>query len=126
MSRAAVLIVGLVLPLTLVVGCDDKKSSQTAGLQSAVQSAADAGKKQAEEAMKKGKDEAIKPIEAMLPQIEEKIKGLTGDAKMTATTKLADLKKLIADFMAAAPDKWESMKGQLTEKFTELKKLVGL
>ena len=91
-----------------------------------VKSLEEAGKKDAEEVMAKGKAEFVKPIEAMVPKIEEKIKGLSGDAKATATTKLDELAALIKEFKAAAPDKWEGMKEKLTEKLAEVKKLVGL
>src|SRR5262245_30754148 len=104
MSRAVFSVVGFAVAAVLTAGCDDKKTSGSASLPTAVQSLADAGKKEAEEAAKKGKEEFVKPIEAMIPKFEEKIKGLSGDAKATATTKLGELTALIKDFTAAAPD----------------------
>jgi hypothetical protein len=126
MSRAVLSLVGLAVAAVLTAGCDDKKSSGSVSLPTSVKSLEESGKKEAEELMAKGKAEFLKPIEAMVPKIEEKIKGLSGDAKATATTKLDELTALVKDFKAAAPDKWEGMKEKLTEKLAEIKKLVGL
>jgi hypothetical protein len=122
MIRAATLAIGVAIAAVVTAGCDDKKSSALSG----VESMAEAGRKQAEVGIAKGKEEFIKPVQAMIPKIEEKIKGLTGDAKATATTKLDDLKTLITDFMAATPDKLEGLKTKVTESVAELKKMVGL
>jgi hypothetical protein len=126
MIRAATLAIGVAIAAVLTVGCDDKKSSVLSNAPSGVESMAEAGRKQAEVGIAKGKEEFIKPVQAMIPKIEEKIKGLTGDAKATATTKLDDLKTLITDFMAATPDKLEGLKTKVTESVAELKKMVGL
>jgi len=126
MIRAATLAIGVAIAAVLTAGCDDKKSSVLSNAPSDVQSMADDAKKQAAMTMAKGKAEFIKPIEALIPKIEEKIKDMTGDAKTAATNKLGDLKTLITDFMAAGPDKWEGMKTKITDTVAELKKMVGL
>jgi hypothetical protein len=126
MSRAALSFIGLGVAAVLTAGCDDKKSSGSVSLPTAVKSLEEKGKKEAEELMAKGKADFLKPVEAMIPKIEEKIKGLSGDAKSTATTKFDELTALIKDFKSAAPDKWEGMKEKLTEKLADIKKLVGL
>ena len=70
--------------------------------------------------------ERYKQIQEGLPKIEEKIKGLSGEAATKAKEKFEQFKKLLEDFKAAAPDKWESLKDALMEKYHELMKLVGL
>src|SRR5262245_2884701 len=114
MIRAVTVTIGVAIAAVLTAGCDDKKSSVVSNATGGVEMMAEAGRKQAEAGIAKGKEEFVKPIQALIPQIEEKIKGLTGDAKSTATTKLDDLKKLITDFMAATPDKLEGLKTKIT------------
>jgi hypothetical protein len=83
-------------------------------------------KEAAKEVAEKAKTLVIKPIEEGLPKIEEKIKGLSGDAATKAKEKLADFKKLLEQFKDSAPEKWESLKEGLAKAYDELKKLVGL
>src|SRR5262245_33330093 len=72
MIRAATLAIGVAIAAVLTAGCDDKKSSVLSNAPSDVQSMADDAKKQAAMTMAKGKAEFIKPIEALIPKIEEK------------------------------------------------------
>jgi hypothetical protein len=74
----------------------------------------------------KAKELVVKPIQEMLPKIEDKISGLSGDAKVKAKEKLEDLKKLLEEVKAGTPEKWEALKTKITDAFNELKKLVGL
>jgi ABC-type transporter MlaC component len=76
--------------------------------------------------MAKSKETFLKPIEEMLPKVDEKIKALTGDGKTKAADSLAAVKKLIDEFKAAPTDKFEGLMKGITEKVAELKKMVGL
>lgn len=90
--------------------------------------ASEAGKEVKEAAVKAGeaaKAAFIKPIQDALPKIEEKMKGLSGDSLAKAKVKFDEIKKLLADFDKAGPDKWESLKEGVTKAFEELKKLVA-
>ena len=90
--------------------------------------ATEAGKEVKEAAAKAGeaaKAAFIKPIQDALPKIEEKMKGLSGDSLAKAKVKFDEIKKLLADFDKAGPDKWESLKEGVTKAFEELKKLVA-
>jgi hypothetical protein len=110
------------------IGCDSAKTAASKA-QDAAKSAEGAAKDAKEAAMKAAeaaKTAVVKPIEEALPKIEEKIKGLSGDAMTKAKEKYEAFKKLIAEFKAAGPEKWESLKDGLTKAFDELKKMVGL
>ena len=72
------------------------------------------------------KDNVVKPIEAEYPKVEERIKGLTGDAASTAKTKFEQVKKLVGEFRKASADGLSSAKDKLVEAFADLKKAVGL
>jgi hypothetical protein len=65
-------------------------------------------------------------MEDLYPKIEEKIKGLTGDANSKAAAAFAAVKKLIEEFKASPADKYKDLMGGITSKFDELKKMVGL
>jgi hypothetical protein len=76
----------------------------------------------AKEAVDAAKLAVLKESEDVLPKIEEKIKGLTGETATKAKEKLEEFKKLLEEFKSAAPGKWESLKEELMNKFAELKK----
>ena len=118
----------------LAMGCDsttakkvEEKSKE--GVQ-AVKSATKEGVKEVKEAAAGGLDMAkeavVKPIQELLPKIEDKIKSMSGDAKTKAAEKLDEVKKLLEEAKAAAPAKWEALKSKLATAFDELKKLVGM
>jgi gas vesicle protein len=132
MVRTWVLCVGFVVLGLLAAGCDTAKNAATkveAGAKKEASQATDLAKR-AKEDVKEVADKArlavIKPVEAELPKIEEKIKGLSGESATTAKEKFEAFKKSLEQFKSAAPDKWESLKDGLMKEFEELKKLVGL
>jgi len=110
------------------LGCDSAKTAASKAEDAA--KSAEGAAKGAQEAAKKAAEAAktavVKPIEEALPKIEEKIKGLSGDALTKAKEKYEQVKKMIAEFQAAGPEKWESLKDGLTKAFAELKTMVGL
>jgi hypothetical protein len=83
-------------------------------------------KEEAGEVMDKAKVAIIKPIEDALPKLEEKMKGLSGDAATKAKEKFEAFKKMLEEFKTAAPDKWQSLKEGLMKAFEDLKKMIGL
>ena len=110
------------------LGCDNAKTAASKA-QDAAKSAeysAQGAKEAALKAAEAAKTAVVKPIEEALPKIEEKIKGLSGDALTKAKEKYEAFKKLVEEFKSAGPDKWESLKEGLTKAFAELKTMVGL
>jgi hypothetical protein len=113
------------------MGCDstaakkvEEKSKE--GVQ-AVKSATKEGVKEAAAGgLDMAKESVVKPIQELLPKIEDKIKSMSGDAKTNAAEKLEEVKKLLEEVKAAAPAKWEALKSKLATAFDELKKLVGM
>ena len=114
----------------LTAGCDSGKTSQLsdAAKKAAGQAKEAAGKaaESAKEAVESAKEAVSKKIHEGLPKIQEKIDGLSGDAKTKAQEKFEELKKSLGEFKSTAPDKWEALKAKATEEYEELKKLVGL
>jgi hypothetical protein len=115
-------------------GSEAKKLAKKAGseVKEVAQEAGSKAKKAAEEAKEAGKkaiDAAkvavLKPIEEKLPQIEEKVKGLSGQSAAKAKEKLQEVNQLREQLKTAAPEKWQSVKDKLTKAFAELKKEVG-
>ena len=123
---------GLVALALLITGCDaaKQKASQAASAaKTAASEAKEAAGKAAEsakEAIETAKAAVSKKIEEGLPKIEEKINGLSGDAKSKAQEKFEELKKSLAEFKSTAPDKWESLKAKAMEQYEELKKMLGM
>jgi hypothetical protein len=132
MVRTWKLSVGFVVLAVLAAGCDTAKNVATKVEEKAKQEATQAedlakrAKEDVKEAAEKAKLAVVKPIEADLPKIEEKIKELSGETATKAKEMFAAFKKHLEDFKSAAPDKWESLKEGLIKDFEELKKLVGL
>jgi hypothetical protein len=132
MVRTWRLSVGFVVLAFLAAGCDTAKNVATKVEEKAKQEATQAedlakrAKDDVKEAAEKAKLAVIKPIEADLPKIEEKIKELTGEAATKAKEMFGAFKKHLDEFKSASPDKWESLKEGLVKEFNELKKLVGL
>jgi hypothetical protein len=118
----------------LAVGCDstaakkvEEKSKEGAqAVKSATKEGVKEVKEAASDAVAKAKDAVVKPMQDLLPKIEDKIKGLSGDAKTKASEKLEEVKKLLEEAKTAAPDKWEALKSKLAAAFDELKKMVGI
>src|SRR5262245_59403137 len=134
MKTTFLLGIGSIACCVLAVGCDttaakkvEEKSKD--GVQ-AVKSATKEGVKEVKEAaagaVDKAKEAVVKPMQDLLPKIEDKIKGMSGDVKTKASEKLEEVKKLLEEAKTAAPDKWETLKSKLATAFDELKKLVGV
>jgi hypothetical protein len=125
---------GFVVSCAIASGCDStaakkvEEKSKT-GVE-AVKNATKEGVKEVKEAaagaVDMARDAVVKPIQELLPKIEDKINGLSGDAKTKASEKLEEVKKLLEEVKAAAPDKWESLKSKLATAFDALKKTVGM
>jgi hypothetical protein len=116
MTRTLMAGVSLVICAFLAAGCDKQKAEQ------AMKNAAS----QAKELTKETREVALKPIEEALPKIEEKIKSLSGEGKIKAEEAFGEVKKLLEQCKAAAPEKWQELKDKLVRSFDDLKKLVGL
>jgi hypothetical protein len=116
----------------LAAGCEQAKTKASQAGEVAKKAAAKAtaaaesAAASAKEAAESAKTAILKGIEDGLPKIEEKIKGLSGDAASKAKEKFEAFKKLLEEFKSAAPDKWELLKSNLVKEFEDLKKLVGL
>ena len=132
MVRTWKLSVGFAVLGLLAAGCDTAKNAATKVEEKAKQEAS-----QAEDLAKRAKDDVkaaaekaklavVKPVEAELPKIEEKIKELSGESATQAKGKFEAFQKRLEEFKSASPDKWESLKDGLMKEFEELKKLVGL
>lgn len=81
--------------------------------------AKEAGDK-AKELLTKGKEELLKQLGLTdMKMLEDKVNGLTGDAKKGASDTLDQIKKLVADFMAS--DKLEGWKEKLEPLVKKLK-----
>ena len=134
MKSSFVLGMGIVVACALAGGCDSTAAKKVeekskAGVE-AVKSATKEGVKEVKEAAASAADMArdavVKPIQELLPKIEDKIKSMSGDAKAKASEKLEEVKKLLEEVKAAAPDKWEALKSKLATALDELKKMVGM
>lgn len=133
MIRKLLMVAGAAGFVTMGLGCEQAKSTVSNTATKVVDKTkemAAQGKenlaRMTDEAMAKSKETFLKPIEELLPKIDEKIKGLTGDGKTKATDSLAAVKKLIEEFKAAPTDKFQSLMQGITDKVAELKKTVGL
>jgi hypothetical protein len=131
MVRTLVSGCGLVALALLTAGCEQAKT-RTSQVEAVAKKAAAGAKEAAREAAASAKEAGeaaktavLKGIEDGLPKIEEKIKGLSGDAATKAKEKFEAFKKHLEEFKAAAPDKWESLKESLHKEFEDLKKLVA-
>ena len=114
---------GLVV-CTLLAGCDKANTAAKRAEEEAKKAGAEA-KELAKESEEKAKVAVVRPIEEALPKIEDKIKGLSGEAATKAKEKLADLKRLLEEVKTSAPAQWNSLKERLERSFEELKKAVG-
>ena len=114
MLRKIVVVLAFVAGMSLVAGCDVPKS------------AAEKAKEGEKEVKAKLEESVVKPITAGIPEIEKKIKDLTGDQQKEATNKLAELKKSLEDFKSLDATKMDEAKDKLLKEFEDLKKLVGL
>jgi hypothetical protein len=132
MSRSPVVGLMVAACALLAAGCEGAKTASSQAKEAAKEAAkgAQEATKEAQEVAKRAADAAkatfAKPIEDALPKIEEKIKGLKGDAMTKAQEKYESVKKMVEELKSVGPDKWESLKDGLTKAFDELKKLVGL
>ena len=136
MIRKMLMGVGLAIALAFAVGCEKAKETASTATQK-TSGAMEKGKEMAKEGMEKAREmteDAAKyaktnflaPIEKMFPDVEAKIKGLTGESQTKATELFTSLKKLIEDFKASPKEKFESLMEGITAKVAELKKAVGL
>lgn len=109
------------------VGCD-KASSASSAAGSAGKVVADKGKEigdKAASALETARKEVMDKI-GDTSKIEEKIKGLTGDAQTKAKEKWDAFKKMYEEFKAAPMDKMGELKDKLMAAFEDLKKMVNL
>ena len=81
-------------------------------------------KEKSSEALAKTKEEITKNID--VAKVKEKIGTLSGEAKTTATAKLADFEKAWDEFKAAPMDKVSELGEKLKKSFEDLKKSAGL
>jgi hypothetical protein len=125
MIRTWIATVGLAVCGLLVAGCDQSAGTSKSGGEE-LRKDLNKIKNAASEAADVAKAKVVKPIEEALPLIEDKIKGLSGEAATKAKGGFESLKKHLEEFKTAAPDKWESLKDAMVKEFDELKKLVGL
>ncbi len=109
---------GLGLCSLMVVGCD--AANKVASSAKAV------GEKLSDEAAKALKSDTLKPIESAMASIPEKINALAADKKPAAQEAYESLKKMVIEFKEAAPEKLSALAKTLTEKFKELKAMIGL
>jgi hypothetical protein len=132
MLRAFVPGCWLVAFALLTPGCEQAKTKASQAGDVAKKAAADATEAaksavaSAKEAAESAKTAVLKSIEDGLPKVEEKIKGLSGDAATKAKEQFEAFKKHLGEFKSSAPDKWESLKSNLVKEFDDLKKLVGM
>jgi gas vesicle protein len=136
---------GLAAIVGLAVGCDSKDTKGAAdkvkggvkeGTDKLKEGAEKAGEKIKEgaekakeglaDAGKKLQEEVLKPIMDKMPAVEEKIKGLTGEAGTKAKAAYEEVKKLVEEFKAAPGDKLADLGKKLKDKFAELAKMVGV
>ena len=123
---------GLAAVGLFAVGCDTANSATKSAASSAKAAAATAEKaadKATDMAAKAGdaaKEAVVKPVESMYEKVEEKIKGLSGDAMTKAKAKFDEVKKLVLDFKASPADGMAALKDKLTAAVAELKTMVGL
>src|SRR5262245_32039840 len=110
MKPSFLLGMGLVVSCALASGCDSAATKKVeekskAGVE-AVKSATKEGVKEVKEAAASAADMArdavVKPIQELLPKIEDKIKGMSGDAKTKAAEKLEEVKKLLEEIGRAS------------------------
>src|SRR5215475_10560139 len=99
--------------VSLALGCDSTATKKVeekskAGVE-AVKSATKEGVKEVKEAaagaVDMAKEAVVKPMQDLLPKVEDKIKSMSGDAKTKASEKLEEVKKLLEEAKTAAPDK---------------------
>lgn len=134
MIRKTLLTLALFAATVLAAGCgadtkdkDKDKAKQIAEqMKNMGKDMAAKGKEAADKAAGEAKEAFLKPIMALFPQIEEKIKGLKGDEGKDATSKFDALKQMIEKLKTALPTDWEGLKDGITKALTELKKLVGI
>ncbi len=120
MIRKFVVAMSVMAACGLAVGCGGSSGSTADKLKDIKEKVTEGTK----EAADKAKEVVVKPMVDMYPKIEEKIKGLSGDAAKVAGEKFDSFKKLVEEFKTS--DKWVSLKDDLLAKFEELKKAVGL
>src|SRR5262245_44558834 len=112
MIRTWMVGIGFAVCGLLAAGCEAANSAAKKAGEGAKEAAKQV-KETAKEVADTAKTAVLKPIQAAMPQIEEKIKGLSGETLTKAKEKFEAFKKLLEQFQSAAPDKWETLKGEL-------------
>jgi hypothetical protein len=125
MMRSLMICGGFVFCALLLAACDSANKAAKKVEEGATK-AATGVKELAKEATEEAKVAVIKPMEMALPKIEEKIKGLSGEAATKGKEQLDAFKKLLDECKTAAPAQWQSLKDKLVQSFDDLKKLAGL
>jgi len=132
MMRIRIGSVGFLVCALVVTGCDSTNSAAKKAEEEAkkaageVKDVAKGVKQSARETADEARLAFLKPVEEALPSIEKKIEGLSGESATKAKEKLEDFKKLLGQVKSASPDKWQSLRDELTKSFDELKKLAGV
>lgn len=129
-GRRALCALGLALSsagLMTIIGCTEKAKTETKDEKPKT----DAEKKAAE-----AKDTFLKPLAAEVAKFDEKLTALkadaakeTGDKKGAAEAKVKEFEakkaayeKAVADAKAAAPEKWDAVKADVSKAFDDWKK----
>jgi hypothetical protein len=110
------------------VGAEGMEKAKAAAAKAgeAVKETTEKAKEMGKEALEAAKKKVVEPIAAMYPQVEEKLKGLTGDAATKAKEKFELVKKLVKDFTDSPAESMDGVKTKLVEAVAELKKMIGL
>src|SRR3974390_574156 len=113
--------IGSLVCCVLAAGCDstaakkveEKSKEGVSAVKSATKEGVTEVKEAAAGAVDMAKEAVLKPMQELLPKIEDKAKSMSGDAKTKASEKLEEVKKLLEEAKTAAPDKWEALKSKL-------------
>jgi gas vesicle protein len=129
MIRKMLMGAGLATVMAFAVGCEKAKetaSTTTQKVSGAMDKAKETAREASDDATSMAKSMFLAPIEKMFPDVETKIKGLTGESQTKAGDILSSLKKMIEEFKTSPKDKFESLKDGIMTKVAELKKAVGM
>lgn len=116
---AAALVAGVVS----VVGCNPNKPPPT----SPTKSVSELGKEfnaATKEQRKAAKENYVKPMKEELAKLDEKIKGMSGDAKVKAEERRQELAKKLDEFENASEEKWADLKVGVDRAYDDLKDAV--
>ncbi|MGL4423815.1 MAG: hypothetical protein ACRCZF_24385 [Gemmataceae bacterium] len=107
-------------------GMADKAKDGVAAVTDKAKEVGEKAKEMGKEALEITREKVMKPVTEAMPKIEEKIKGLSGDAMTKAKTQYDALKKMVEEFKAAPGEKLGEIGEKITTALAELKKSLGL